>query len=78
MKHAIAEILGKTVSGVVVKENGRPPHTQVFLMFRDGTHYELYGEYFTGAGGVDRGTAEEIKSKGQPGGKIVFEVHEGA
>ena len=37
------QILGKTITGVVVKEHaGGSPRSQVFLVFSDGTHYEFY------------------------------------
>ncbi len=43
----IAEIIGKTICGVVVKKNphGRNPFEQVFLVFDDDTSCELYSEH---------------------------------
>ena len=61
MKDAIRNIVGKRVAGVVVKEASRPPRTQVFLVFSDGTFYELYGD-IAGAGGVDRGGIDAVRS----------------
>lgn len=59
MKEGIQYILGKTIEAVVVSdENIRGPWTQVFLVFRDGTALELYGDVFTCASGLDRGGLE--------------------
>ena len=58
----VRQILGKTISGIVVKENTNAysrPQSQVFLMFTDGTYYEIYGDLsFTG--GIDRGGQQEV------------------
>jgi hypothetical protein len=64
MKPAVKDIIGKTITGVVVKEGPRPnlPRTQVFLIFSDGTYYEFYSDSnITGAGGVDKGGIEEVR-----------------
>jgi hypothetical protein len=58
MKAGLFQILGKTVSGVVVKERKfrDTPRTQVFLLFRDGTQLELYaweGGFSCGSGLVE-------------------------
>lgn len=61
----IDQTLGKTITGIIVKEdvtgNGRPA-AQVFLLFSDNTYYELYTAYdeicFTG--GVDPGGRKEV------------------
>lgn len=60
MKDGIREIVGKTISGVVIAQNQeRSPRNQVFLTFSDGTYFEIWGDSFTCAGGVDRGTADD-------------------
>jgi hypothetical protein len=46
MKSYIEEIVGKTIAGVIVTEGEREPRQQVFLVFTDDTHFELYGQYF--------------------------------
>lgn len=58
MKDGIKEIIGKTVSGAVVGKNSRQPHVQLMLTFTDGTYFEIWGDSFTCAGGVDKGNAE--------------------
>ena len=41
MNTAIRDIVGKQIERVV-KEADRSPTSQVFLVFNDGTYYELY------------------------------------
>ena len=43
IKNEIGLIVGKTISGVVVARNYWTPHAQIFLVFTDGTHHEIYG-----------------------------------
>lgn len=70
MKSGIENIIGKTVSNVVVADKEKPPYRQVFLVFSDNTYFELYGK-FTGAGGVDRGGVEDVIEYAEKmGGKI--------
>lgn len=45
MKPAMREIIGRTIDTIVVSEdNSSGPRDQVFLIFTDGTCYELYGD----------------------------------
>jgi hypothetical protein len=62
MKDGIKQIVGKTIRGVVVAERPSDSRRQVFLVFSDDTHFELWGDSFTGAGGVDPGGLEEVRS----------------
>ena len=55
MKSAIADVVGKTISGVVVATNARSPQQQLFLTFADGSYFEIWGANFSCAGGLDRG-----------------------
>lgn len=76
MKDEIKQIIGKTISGVIVKEmEGGQPTSQVFLLFSDNTSYEFYS-YSTicGAGGVDPGGAEAVRQY-IPEAKIIYEAH---
>ena len=41
MLHEAQDLLGKTITGIVVKE-GTSPKAQVFLTFADGTYFEFY------------------------------------
>jgi len=40
------DVVGKRIVGVVLKESadGRPPRSQVFFEFADGTYFELYSD----------------------------------
>lgn len=59
MKDGIKEIVGRTVAGVVIAYNkARPPHHQIFLIFEDGTSFEIYGDSFSCTSGVNRGGME--------------------
>jgi hypothetical protein len=59
VKDGFKDIVGKRISDVIVAHNKlREPKDQVFLVFDDDTHYELYGS-FTSAGGTDRGGREK-------------------
>lgn len=44
--HVLEQLIGKTITGVVVKAAEYParPAQQLFLVFADDTHYEVYGE----------------------------------
>mgnify|MGYP003576161309 CR=1 FL=1 len=73
MKDGVKYLVGKQIAAVVVARSQRPPHHQVFLVFPDGSRFELYGENFTCCGGLDRaeGIAEYVKS----GGGEIVQVH---
>ena len=71
MKDGIKQIIGKTVTGVLVVRNERPPARQVFLLFSDDTCFEFWGNDFTGAGGVDPGDARSVQeSIERAGGEV--------
>ena len=74
VKHAIAEIVGKRISAVVVKE-GHAPDWQLFLVFDDDSSYEIYGSgYLATAGGVDPGGMEAVHRYLHKTHNIIFEV----
>lgn len=60
MRNAIKCVVGKTISGVVFREGAKSPEAQVFLVFDDGTYYEIYGQSINGTAGVDKGGVEEV------------------
>jgi hypothetical protein len=63
MSSALSHIVGKTISGVIVKEGDRTPRSQVFLLFTDGTYYELYSDSrIQGTKGVDKGGPDQVRS----------------
>jgi hypothetical protein len=54
MKDGLRYIVGKQVAAVVVAQSDHSPRNQVFLVFSDGSNFELYGESFTCCAGLDR------------------------
>ncbi len=45
MKDGVCQIVGRTISSVVISErNSGGPTTQVFLVFADGACFEFYGD----------------------------------
>ena len=61
MKDGLREIIGKTITNVIVARNERrDPANQVFLVFDDGTYFEFWGAQFNCNGGVDRGGVAEV------------------
>jgi hypothetical protein len=60
--NAFQAVIGKRIQGLVVGQNSESPQCQVFLIFDDGTHYELYGSDLQGSKGIDRGGLEEVRA----------------
>ena len=54
MKDGLKFIVGKTMATVVVAQSDTQPRHQVFLVFTDGSNFELYGDNFTCCGDLDR------------------------
>jgi hypothetical protein len=64
---ALKEILGKTIRGVIVKENIKhsTPAMSVHLVFSDDTSYEIYSDYHLNfAGGLNTGDMERLRKYG--------------
>jgi len=62
--NSLKEILGKSVKGVIVKENikGQYPRMSLFLVFSDDTYYEIYSDgSLDFAGGIDQGGMEHAR-----------------
>lgn len=71
----LSELVGKTITGVVVKEAKNPvAHNRlnVFLLFDDETYFEFYGNYFENGQGVKSGKYEEVMNR-LPNKTIKFE-----
>lgn len=61
MKSGLNDIIGKTITDVIVARNDRgDPANQVFLVFDDGTYFEFWGAQFNCNSGVDRGGVAEV------------------
>jgi hypothetical protein len=64
MKVEVREIVGRRISGVVVKRCWRrSPQSQVFLLFDDGTYYEFYclDSVISTTAGVLEGGPERVR-----------------
>ena len=73
MKTGLKDIIGKQITAVVVAESDHAPKQQVFLVFADGTRFELYGEGFTCCSGLDR--ADGIEGYVESGGGKIVRVY---
>ncbi|HBY94009.1 MAG: hypothetical protein M5U01_43325 [Ardenticatenaceae bacterium] len=71
MNPGIGRIVGKTIASVVVSEGntGGPP-AQVFLIFDDGTAYELYGDIHATSRLETRGEGAVLRYATLFGGRI--------
>jgi hypothetical protein len=58
----VRDLIGKRIADVVWRKNGtHSPRHQLFLVFEDDTHYEIYApERLKPAGGVDSGGLEHV------------------
>src|SRR5688572_5588164 len=76
MKNGLMYIVGKRIAAVVVASSKeRSPEQQVFLVFPDGSRFEIYGKQFTCCSGLDK--AEDIERYVASGkGKIDAVYHE--
>jgi hypothetical protein len=72
---AFQSVIGKRIYGLVVAQNPESPKCQTFLIFDDGTHYELYGSDFQGCKGIDRGGFDEVREhlRARAGTEILLE-----
>jgi hypothetical protein len=76
MKNGLQQIVGKDIVAVVVAESHRSPRNQVFLIFADGTRFELWGDHFSCCSGLD--SVEGLERYVESGkGRIVqvYRVH---
>ena len=76
--NAIKEILGKTIKGVIVKENPKPfsqPAMAVHLIFTDGTSYEIYAMHHMNFGrGLNDGDLEAVRQYLSPPMENVLDI----
>lgn len=74
MKDGLKYIVGKEIAAVIVASSKtKQPRNQVFLLFNDGTRFELYGDSFTCCGGLDK--SEGLGGYIRSGGGEVIAVH---
>lgn len=60
MRDSVRQIIGKTVTSIVVAESDSTPRNQLFLVFDDGTSFEFWGEHCQCASGLDGDGVKEI------------------
>ena len=75
-RSGLADLIGRTIIGVTVKESDRPPHMQLFLTLDDGRYYEIWSQdsgmgfcSMTYGGGLDA-----VEAEGRRDAETVFEV----
>jgi hypothetical protein len=64
MLSGLTELVGKTISGVIVKEGGAGPRGQVFIVCSDNTYYEFFSGYapIEGMGHMVSGGVDDVKA----------------
>lgn len=74
---ALNQILGKTIKGVIVKQNKNNgfPSMAVYFVFEDDTTYEIYADYrMSFAGGVNFWDMEKARKYGVPPMENVLDI----
>jgi hypothetical protein len=73
MNPSVQSVVGRTISNVVVK-SGSSVGEQVFLVFEDGTWFEMYSRFpISASGQVHRGRVDEVRSYMAEVQKVVLE-----
>jgi len=75
VKASLAQLIGRTISAVVVTENDHSePQSQLFLVFRDGTSFEFWvdGSDLSMASRIDESGLDEVVriARERPGNKL--------
>lgn len=77
--YGMEKIIGKTISGVIVKENnyGGSPRAQLFLMFDDDTYYEFYvsGDKLNSTSDIDMGSRADVRRYMDEGMDTIVDLH---
>lgn len=78
MRANFKKIIGKTITGVVVKESNFNPRSQVFLIFSDKTSYELWSDAYRieGNSEIQNYGVEGVRAYMAETHRIVFEAHD--
>ena len=79
MKDEAYHVVGKRIIGVIIKETktGRPPYSQLFLVFDDHTSFEFYADSpIEPTGGVDKMSFREIHNYMDENMRVVFQALE--
>jgi hypothetical protein len=79
MKHEVREILGRTITGIIIKAGapGVKPQSMLILRFADGTDYEFYSSdgHITTTAGVWHRSVEDARRYLDTKLPIIFEAH---
>lgn len=78
-KRGLADLIGRKIVAVTVKESEKRPCLQLFLILDDGRYYEVWSnDPGTGFGSMTYdGGLEAVRSQGRESTEIVFEVVQG-
>jgi hypothetical protein len=73
MNQSVKQLVGRTISNVIVK-TGPTVGEQVFLVFEDGTWFEIYSRFpMSASGSVHHGKANDVRSYMAEAQKVVLE-----
>lgn len=74
--NSFKRVIGKRIHGLVVAAHPESPRRQVFLIFDDGSFYELFGDDISGCKGIDRGGLDEVRAylRGRKGVDILLDT----
>lgn len=75
MKGGLEYIVGRRIAGVVVANSPNFPRQQLFLAFDDGTYFEIWGDHFSCASALDRGSAADAIAYGSKNGGRITAVY---
>lgn len=75
-KAGLADLIGRTIVAVTVKESERPPHVQLLLSLDNGRYYEVWSHHDgMGFGSMTyKGGLDAARSQGRDDAEVVFEV----
>jgi hypothetical protein len=79
MKDEASQIVGKRIIGVIIKntKTGRPPNSQLFLVFDDHTSFEFYSDApIKPTGGIDKMSFREVYNYMEESMEVVFHAVE--
>lgn len=74
IKAELQDIIGKTITGILVTDHVRVPQRQIFLVFSDNSYYELYsmsGDLCFTSGAHEGAMATVERIAAQMGGSVV-------
>lgn len=75
-RQGLADLIGRTITAVTVKESEREPRVQLYLTLDDGTYYEIWtaAPWMGFASMAREGGQEAVRSQGREDADVAFEV----